>query len=65
MGVDQERRVEIVAVLEMAAEMDLADMLHGECVEIGHGLAAVIDGGDVDVVDVEQEAAAGALDHAR
>ena len=48
----------------MAGEMDLADMFEREGGEIIVGAPAVIGGGDVDIVDVEQEAAAGAADDA-
>ena len=39
--------------------MDLADPIEREGVDIGHGFEAVIGGGDVDIVDVEQEATSG------
>ena len=62
MRIDQEPGVEIVAIFGKAGQMNLADMLHGKRIEIGHRLEAVIDRGDIDVVDVEQEPAAGAAD---
>ena len=58
MGVDQERGAIDVLGPRMAGEMDLADCVHREGVEIILRGCAVVDGGDEDVVDVEQETAA-------
>src|SRR5262245_6268445 len=44
----------------MAGEVNFTDMLGGEAGDIARRIEAVIGGGDIDVVDVEQEAATGA-----
>jgi hypothetical protein len=62
MRVDQQSGIEVVAILGEAGEMDFADMLHRKSVEISHRLEAVIDCRHVDIVDVEQKPAPGALD---
>jgi hypothetical protein len=58
--VDQQRAAGVVLGFGVAGEMDLADMAKRESVEISDGIEAVIGRGDDDVVDVEQQAAAGA-----
>ncbi|ODR99207.1 hypothetical protein AUC68_04145 [Methyloceanibacter methanicus] len=58
MIVDEQERAIFVRVLRMAAQVNLADMLHGERFEIGIRTEAVIDGLNEHVVHVEQQAAA-------
>src|ERR1700740_1332261 len=43
----------------MTGEVDLADRLDRECLEIGHRIEPEVPGADVDVVDVAEDAAAG------
>jgi hypothetical protein len=50
-GVDQEPRVFVVAVFSKPGQMDLADPIEREGVDIGHRLEAVINGGDIDILE--------------
>src|SRR5271156_2237210 len=43
----------------MAGEMDLADHFGRQCVEVAERVEAEVSGADVDVVDIEEDAAAG------
>ena len=61
MAVDQQRLADL-RVRPMPGEMDLADRVERQFVEIGVGVEAEIGGADRDIVDVDQQAAAGALD---
>ena len=62
MGVDQQRRALVVDCVGVAGEVDLADLAQREGGEIGEGVEAMIGRADEDVVDVEQQAAAGSAD---
>src|SRR6185437_2683850 len=58
-GVDQEWSAQAFLATE-AGQMDLADRGGIDAVDVMHGVDAVVDAVDVDVVDVEQQAAAAA-----
>jgi hypothetical protein len=58
MIVDQQRGAVVVAVGRVAAKVNLADMLDGEGVDVGARIEMMIDGADVDIVAVEQQATA-------
>lgn len=60
MGVDEEKTVLLVPIRRMAGEVDLLDLRERVGVDIGEGVPALVGGRDEHVVDVEQEAAAGA-----
>jgi hypothetical protein len=57
-GVDQQGRAAFIRA--MAGQVDLADHLGGQGVQIGLGRVAQVAGADEHVVDVDQQAAAGA-----
>ena len=58
MGVDQQRIAVVVALGRVAGEVDLADQLDREAVDIGDRIVLLVGGRDVDVVDVEEKTAA-------
>ena len=60
MAVDQQRVAFVVGLLGMSGEMDLADLRQREIGEIVERREAVVGRRDEDIVDVEQQAAAGA-----
>ena len=53
---------DVFLIAGVAGDMDLGDALGRYGVDVVHGVEVVIHGGDVDVVDVEEDAAIGALD---
>src|ERR1041384_2005658 len=63
MVVDQQTCAAAVAVFGEASKVKFADVLHWKRIDIGPCVEAVVDRGNVDVVDVEQQSAAGALRH--
>ncbi len=52
---------DVVAAVAVAGQMDLLHPLGGHAGQIGVGIEAVVVGADVDIVDVEQDQAVGAL----
>ncbi len=60
MGVDQQGRAALVP--SMAGQVDFADHGGGQGVQIGGGVVAEVMGADEDVIDVDQQAAAGRPD---
>jgi len=59
MRVDEKRLRRVVHRLEEAGEMDFADEIERELGEIGARVGAMIARADEDIVDVEQQSAAG------
>jgi hypothetical protein len=60
MRVDQHAVAGAVERFVVAGEMDLADQVERKAINIGVGVEPVIDRRHHDIVDVEQQAAAGA-----
>lgn len=58
MGVDQEWRAVVVAVGREPGQVDFFRLFERKRVDIGHRLKIVIDGGNVDIADVQQQSAA-------
>src|SRR5947209_1822854 len=65
MIVDAQRHAAFETQNGMAGEVDLADRGGSKCRNVDQRIPTVIAGADVDVVDVAQDAAAGARGHRR
>jgi hypothetical protein len=63
MGIDQERSSLVVSLSRMTRQVDLLDVGERIGVDIGDRVPLLIGRGDVDIVDVEKEAAPGAPHH--
>ena len=61
-AVDQQKIALVVLLLGMSGQMDLADLVERKIGKIGECRKAMVGGRHEDVVDVEQQAAAGAPD---
>ena len=53
---------DIFAIFGMAGDVNLRDAMRGDAVDVDGGIETVILRRDVDIIDVEQDAAIGALD---
>src|SRR3546814_13857045 len=63
MVVDQDGGAVLEPPAEVPGDMDLPDRCYRDVVEVSVGVEAVIEGADVDVVDVQQKTAPGAAGH--
>ena len=52
---------DVLLVFGVAGDVDLGDAVRGHGVDVVHGIELVVHGGDIDIVDVEENAAVGAL----
>jgi hypothetical protein len=63
--IDQQQIAGAVAVLGKAGEMDLAHRIQRQGAEIGRRIPMMVHAGDMDIVHIQQQSAAGAAHHRR
>ena len=60
MAIDQKWRAALIAVPPVAGQMDFTDRIQWQFANVLGGVEAMINSADVDIVEVEEQAASGA-----
>ena len=63
MAIDQQGGSQTVLLCAMARQMDFAHSAHGQLLYISNGIAAMVLCADPGIVDIQQQTAAGAVQH--